>query len=402
MKIVIMNDLLTYGGAEMQSKREKEILQSKGHDVFLMTFDYNFPSNDSEYNEINGFYNIPIKNEGRLKIKRKLFFDKKLYKKIKIILDKLNPDIIHINNFYLAPITQYNAVKGYKTVQTIRDYLAVCPLSTCIYKDYSICKGKKYNNCLKKCRNYEIAIKTYMYNKAYKLRQKNINKFICPSEKLTQYCKEHKYNIACINNPFDFTKLNNFKKNINNDIKQYMYYGLINEKKGIYKLLDAFSKFCQDKNAELIIAGKADDDNLSRLKPYLINKKIKYLGYLNYNQIIKQLQDIYSVIVPSLWLENYPNTVLESMCTETLVLGSNRGGIPDMIKEDKGIMFDILNEKNIIDVLNKSYNMSIEEYVKITKKAKSYTTYNNSIDKYYERLISCFNDVIDNKVLEKE
>lgn len=394
MKIAIMNDLLICGGAEMQSRREKEILESKGHEVYLVTFDHNFHINDTIYNQNNGFFNIPVENTGVGKIKSKLCFNKELYNKIRTVLEKLKPDIIHVNNFYLASITQYRSLKGFKAVQTIRDYSAVCPLSTCIYKNYNICKGIKYNNCILKCSNYKILIKKYIYNITYKLRKKYVHEFICPSEKLTEYCKDHYYNIECINNPFDFSKINKFDKMIDYDTKKYMYYGAVNAEKGVFKLLEAFNKFSINRNVKLIIAGKADKINFNKLKPYLKNSKIEYSGFLSYDKIMKKLQEIYSVIVPSLWMENYPNTVLEGMCTECLVLGSNRGGIPDMLKDNKGIIFDILNTNDIVKVLEKSYNMSIEEYKSIVLNAKKYAMYNNSINKYYERLINCFNSVI--------
>ncbi|MFT8316566.1 MAG: glycosyltransferase [Clostridium sp.] len=393
MKILIMNDLLICGGAETQSRREKDILESKGNEVYLLTFDYNFPKNDVNYNSKKLFFNIPIKNSGINKIKRKLFFDKELFDSIRRVLNKIKPDIIHINNLYLAPITQYKALDGYKTVQTIRDYYAVCPLSTSIYKNHDICRGVKYNNCILKCSNYKIIIKKYMHNNINKLRKKHINKFICPSEKLTQYCIDHDYNIECVNNPFDFSKVNNFNKRVDYSFKKYMYYGNINEEKGIFRLLESFDKFSKGKNVKIIIAGKADNVNLNKLKPYLNSDKIQYLGFISYDKIIEQLQEIYSVIVPSLWMENYPNTVLEGMCTECLVLGSNRGGIPDMLKDNRGIIFDILDTKEIVGALEKSYNMNIDEYKSIVKNAKEYATYNNSINKYYERLINCFNSI---------
>ncbi|WP_158255952.1 glycosyltransferase, partial [Clostridium luticellarii] len=197
-------------------------------------------------------------------------------------------------------------------------------------------------------------------------------------------------NIQCINNPFDFTKLNEFSKKLSDNIKVYMYYGAINEEKGVFKLLEAFNKFSKDKNVKLIIAGKADENDLNRLKAYL-NNKTEYLGFLSYDKIIQKLQEIYSVVVPSLWMENYPNTVLEGMCTECLVLGSNRGGIPDMLRNGKGVIFNVLDIDDIISALEKSYNMNFKEYKSIVNKAKKYAIYNNSTNKYYERLINCFN-----------
>jgi hypothetical protein len=65
-----------------------------------------------------------------------------------------------------------------------------------------------------------------------------------------------------------------------------------------------------------------------------------------------------------------------------------------MLKNGKGIIFNVLDIGDIINALEKSCNMSFEEYKSIVNKAKKYAIYNNSVDKYYERLINCFNSVI--------
>jgi len=394
MRVVIMNDYLIFGGAEMQGRREKKLLESKGHEAYLVTFDQNFKNDSNEFSEENGFINIPIPNSKVDKVKGHFMFHKDLYDNIREVLIKLKPDIIHVNNFYLAPLTQYKALEGFKAVQTIRDYTAVCPKSTCIYKDNTVCKGANQNNCFLECTSLKIVPKIIMFNNVYELKKKYINKFICPSEKLTEYCKDMGFDVVCINNPFDFSKLEGFNKRVDYNKKKYMYYGVIDDNKGVYQLIDAFNEFSKDKDVELIIAGKADEEHTKKLQSYLGNEKIKYLGFLSYDDCLKQLEEVYCVVVPSLWMENYPNTVLESLSTGTLVLGSDRGGIPDMLKDNKGIIFDVLNKESIINALNKSYNMDKTEYEEITERAKKFSISNNTIERYYENIMGLFEEVI--------
>lgn len=393
MRVLIINDLLIHGGAEMQGLREKKILEEKNNEVFFLTFDNNFPSDSEIYSKKNGFYNIKINNFGLEKIKNKLFFNKDLFRAINKIINDINPEIIHVNNLYLAPITQYKALKKWNTVQTIRDYSAVCPLDTCIKPTGEVCLGKKYNNCYFNCgRNNKNIFKIWRANKYNKIRMRNIIRYICPSEKLTVYCKEHGYNIKCINNPFDFDKFKKFPKNTDFKCKRYIYYGNINREKGVVELIKAFNVFSQDKNdVKLLIAGKVDKQISSEFKELCKNDKVSYLGYLNYNDMLKTLEKVYAIVVPSLWMENYPNTVLEGLSTKTLVLGSNRGGIPAMLDNNRGIIFDILDQSDIIDKLQKSYEISVEKYKTIVDNAYDYTYDNNNIKKYYERLLEVFN-----------
>jgi glycosyltransferase involved in cell wall biosynthesis len=392
MRILIITDFFIRGGTEVQSKREKEILEKQGHQVSLLTFDTKFPHNDRLYNKKNGFYNIPIHEGGVSRFLRILFTDFVLLKKIRKLIVEINPEIIHVNNVTLAPLTQYKALKGYKVFQSIRDFRAVCFKGTCIYKDKGICKGYKYNECYKKCGDFKpgTLLRMYRLQTVKKLSKEYVYKFFSPSSILTEYCNDHGMNTVCINNPFDFSRIKDFAKSCDFSNKKYLYFGAINEDKGIFQFIEAFNNFSKGKNIELLLAGElkyADKDTLENLIKDKDN--IKYLGYLKYDNILKLLQETYCVVVPSLWMENYPNTVLEGIATENLVIGSNRGGIPELIR-DNGITFDILKEDTIINALEQSYNMDLQEYHARVNKAKSEALVNNHVDNFYKKIIKEF------------
>lgn len=393
MRILLINDFLIKGGTEVQGLREKKILEDSGHNVMLLTFDNSFPENDEYFNLKNGFMNIKLKEKFLSKIVSRLFINLKVKKKIESIINIYNPDIIHLNNIYNYTITKYNIASKFKNIQTIRDYAAVCPLATCIKLDGSVCRGSKYNNCYLECgKNVGNLMKIFINTKNNKIRKKYVNKFICPSEKLTEYCKDHGYNVECINNPFDFEKIKMLDKKVDFDNKKYLYYGAINEEKGIMPFIDAFIEFSKDKNVELVIAGKVKE----ALKEDFFNKinnidKIKYKGFLKYDDMMEELSTVHTVVVPSKWMENYPNTVLEGHATETLVIGSDRGGIPNMLSNGKGFIFDIDNKSNILECLEKTHKLNNQEYYEIVSKAKKFVIENNSFDKYYFNIIKIFN-----------
>lgn len=394
MKVLIINDLLIGGGAEMQGLREKQILERNGHEVFYLTFDESYSNKSNQYGKKENFFNIPLNRKGINSIRYKIFSSNKLKKQIIKKINEIKPDIIHLNNAYFAPSTQYKALKNYKVIQTIRDYSAVCPINTCIKKDKEICRGMKYNKCIKECgKDINTIIKILVNKRNNRERMKSINKYICPSKKLTKYCEDHGYNVKCINNPFDFEKFNNINKRVDFYKKKYLYYGNINKSKGIIELIDAFNEFSKNKDTCLFIAGKVEAEVNDRFYDLIKkNDKIIYLGYLKYSEMIKVLEEIYVIVVPSVWMENYPNTVLEGHATNTLVIGSNRGGIPEMLREREEFMFDVKLKQSIINTLNKSFNLTTKEYQYITEDNKKYVLKNNSIDKFYLELIKTFND----------
>lgn len=398
MKILIMNDLLICGGAEIMSIMQKQILEDKEHNVYLMTFDEKYPINSTLYNSNNGFINISLKNNTLRKFYRKLEYDYILINKIRRVIDNIKPDIIIVNNFYLAPFSQYKAIDGYRCIQVIHDYSWVCPKGTCVYRNSEICNGEKYNDCISKCNlSIKERIKLYQHKKINKLRKRIISNYISPSKMLMNYCRKHEFNISCVNNPIHLTELSILKKDIDFNNKVYLYFGAINENKGIFRLLEAFNEFSKNKDVKLLLIGKVEEIYLDKLNEYIYNNnKVEYIGYLKHDEVLKVLNKVYCVLVPSLWMENYPTTVLEAMITECLILGSNRGGIPELIGDDRGFLFDILNKENVKHVLENSYYLSKEKYAEVINNAKNYIQVNNNNDKYYERLMNEIYKIIAN------
>lgn len=392
MKILIMNDYLVYGGAEMQSIREKNILEQKGHEVFLLTFDENFPESHELYNVKNNFINIPIKKsfiKKILNVANVNRVNKEILFKIREVIKEIEPDVIHANNLMLDSITQFEAIKEHNVIQTIRDYTAVCPLGTCIKKNGSICSGEAYNNCYVECfGNVRKILKIAAHKKINKERKKIIKRYIAPSNKLTEVCKNNGYSIKCINNPFDFEKFDKFDKQIDFENKIYLYYGAIDENKGVLQLIDAFKEFSGKRKAQLMIAGRVDN-SIEKVFNHKISNadNIKYLGKLKYSDMIKVLEKVHTIVVPSIWMENYPNTVLEGLSTETFVIGSNRGGIPEMLENNRGFIFNPNSIDSIKECLIKSYELEKSEYEKIVINNKRYVENNNSFSMYYFKLI---------------
>ena len=210
------------------------------------------------------------------------------------------------------------------------------------------------------------------------------------SKYLYRYLLRFNYNSICINNPIDVQKFKNNNKNekLDKNIKTYIYVGSINEIKGIFKLMEYFNIFAKDKNVKLNIIGrptsKSDKEELERkLKIY---KKINYLGSMNNEDALKEIANSYCIIVPSIWMENYPTTVLEGMLSKTLVVASNNGGMKDMLAENRGFIFDIFDREKTIETLDKSFSLSKKNYEKIVENAYKYTIENNSFSTYKQKL----------------
>jgi glycosyltransferase involved in cell wall biosynthesis len=62
------------------------------------------------------------------------------------------------------------------------------------------------------------------------------------------------------------------------------------------------------------------------------------------------------VVVPSVWYENFPYVILQAFASAKPVIASNRGGIPELVDEDKGVLVDPDRVDSLVRVIADLWN----------------------------------------------
>lgn len=394
MKVLIINDLYERGGAELMARLQKRILEDNGHNVILVTIDSNVVDHNSKE---KGHYSIGKKYNVFESIIYRFIKDKRLYIKMKRIISDFKPDIIHLHNIYMSSKAVYMATDGYRCVQTIHDYSIVCTKSTSIYPNGKICCGFKFNSCLIKCFRGTITDRIIFLGRLLalnlnnKLKRKYVKLFISPSEYLKQSCNNNGFNTVTINNPSEFSEED--KKNIEFifEKKLFLYFGAINKVKGVKELIKAFKVFSENKrDVSLLIAGPINPDFKHILHNLIDNcDNITYIGKIEHNKIVNLLRHIHTVVIPSLWIENYPGTLIEAVLCKCLVIASDRGGMPEMLGNNE-LLFDILDTDSIVSRLEHVYAMNEDTYKKITDRTYHRILKITNKNLYLEQLIKIY------------
>lgn len=365
-RILIVNELIQSGGAETYIINLYKLLKKEKYDVKVLTFDDNFKSNIKKISNINikDFYNFEIKHKER-KI-NKLIFQPVLYLKLNSFLEKIQPKHIIINNVFSCPVTFYSVINGYDNIQVVHDAGIVCPKSTCIRNDKKICQGYKFQDCIKSCTYHDskiqLSIKLLQLKVLEFLRKKVVRIFISPSSWLKHYLEIFDYKTIHIPNPID--TLDNLKIQKNS---HFLYVGTINENKGIFDFIKIINEFKIDICLDIIggFQYKTDEDKLNKLIKE--NKNIHYLGRKSNEETQKYIKQSHCLVVPSKCLENYPTTVLEAMANRTLIIGSNIGGIAELI-DNSECLFELIDKKSVLKVIKNIKDMSKNNYDNIIQK----------------------------------
>lgn len=123
-----------------------------------------------------------------------------------------------------------------------------------------------------------------------------------------------------------------------------LFAGAIRERKGVHHLLEAFKSVVRDRpEARLIIAG-GSKDNTEANDPFAkalqrsaadLGNRVVFTGYVPPTEV----QDVYLLgdifVGPSVWDEAFGLVFAEASATGLAVIGSRRGGIPEIIEDGK-------------------------------------------------------------------
>lgn len=396
MRILIINDMFECGGAEIMARLQKRILENNGHDVLLITLDTYI--NERKSRE-KGHITIGRKYNILESFVYRYLCDYIIKHRIENVIKSYSPDIIHLHNIYCSSNAVYSALKGRCCIQTVHDYSITCVKSTSIYRNGELCRGYYCNNCIKQCLGGNTKEKIVFLGRYFamhlnnKLRKKYIQVFISPSKSLKEICNLNGFNTVHLANPLELS-IQNIKKTDNrfsNNEKKFLYFGAINRVKGVKQLIEAFNKFSSEKsNVKLLLAGTVKEDFTEEFN-YLLssNKKIEYLGQIAHDEMKELLKTINTVVIPSLWIENFPGTLLESIACGCLVITSDRGGMPEIIS-DKNMLFNILKKTSIIKALEYVFALDAEKSYKVIRENQTKILKECSIEQYYDSLMKLY------------
>ena len=409
MKILMVNKFhYLKGGSEKYYFELAELLKEKGHTVafFSMDNEKNIHTNYKEY-----FVKpIDLNNGSKLQA-LDVIYSKENMKIMEEALEDFKPDIVHLNNFQRqlsASIIEPIIKKNIPIVFTAHDVQAICPAIVMLDNEKNICEkctGGKYSNCIKNNCIKNSKLKSLLgaiegkYYRNKKIYTKKIDYIITPSEFYRSKFIEDGINENKIEAIHNFIDINNYNlETKNNDYA--LYIGRLSKEKGILNLIKAFSEI---KNKKLYIAGDGPEkEKINQIiKEEKLEENIILLGYLKQEEVKEYIKNASFIVVPSIWYENCPYSVLETQAIGKAVIGANIAGIPELVKDkENGLIYkydDISELKEKMQQLFENKELA-NEY---GKKAKEYAKKNYDKEEYYKKITTIYDKVIKEKQNKK-
>lgn len=182
-----------------------------------------------------------------------------------------------------------------------------------------------------------------MYVKMDKTCCARANHLICISKVIKKETKRYGIldnKMTVIHNGIDSEKFNiktNYRNELNLSGPIVGYIGRLEPHKGVEHLIKAAKRI----NATFLVVGGGSDQNRlqSLTKKLGLEKKIKFTGYVQYEDIPRYYATVDIVVYPTLY-EPLGNVILESMAAGKPIVTSAVDGIPEIFEPETGYLIE--------------------------------------------------------------
>lgn len=243
------------------------------------------------------------------------------------VVTEYRPDVIHFHNISLLGYRVLRKLGRQLYVMTAHDYWPICPRGDLMKFGRSTCVEKA---CLSCTVLNDFKVQPFRYNPHFSRTIRDLDLIIAPSKFMQDRLRKELDNrIVHIPNFADYppacispTGKRDF----------FLYAGSLTELKGLKVLLKTYQQF-KEIQRELIVVGSGPLAQFitKYVSHYGLEERVHFLGRVSKLQLWRLLSDAAALIIPSIWPENAPVIALESLAVGTPVIGSDAGGLPEIV-----------------------------------------------------------------------
>ncbi len=394
MKILLVNKFwYPRGGAEKMVLLTKELLEKAGHQVEI--FGMNHPDNLFSNKYFTDFVDYRKLNLlSKIKFGARAIYNSQAKNNLSQLLSEFKPDVVHFHNIYhqlSCSVIEAVAEKKIKSVMTLHDYKFICPNYN-LYHHGKIAQdgmGGKYYQCLlKNCMgNFADSLLAtleayFVDGKGYKTM---IDKYLSPSKFLRDKFIKVGFNPDNILHLSNAIADSEFKI-IENDQNYVACVGRLSSEKGVRYLLKA-AETLPDINFKIVGDGP-EKIQLEKMKAEKKLINVEFVGYKNGVELEKYISSARLLVVPSVWYENAPLSILEAKAHGRIVIASDIGGISEMLPKE--LLVAPANVVMLAQKIREWFDKDTDERKAMGKKLFEQVQKENSPEIYLQRLLKIY------------
>jgi glycosyltransferase involved in cell wall biosynthesis len=384
--LIIHNQYIYLGGEDKVVENEISLLRQHGHVVQTLIF------NNDNLSEAN-----PAR---KLKQGLNALFNFESRKRVQASIAEFGPDVIHVHNLFFnaSPSVLYSVGKKIPIIFTLHNFRLVCangvflrdgkPCELCLKKVMPL-DGIR-NRCYRQSLT-ETALLTSItsLHKVLNTWNKKVDKYIC----LTEFAKKKILASSLQLSPEQIEVKPNFVRDPGCNLEEredfFLFVGRLSREKGIDVLLES----ARQGNYHLKIIGEGPEQH-KVIEAAKVNPRIEYLGYQQFPVILTYLQRCLAILVPSIWYEGFPVTIVEAFAAGTPVIASDLGSMAVIVQDhSNGFLFEAGNYLQLNEKID--YLLANKQALKsLNMNARQAYLDNYCPEKNYQRLMEIYQSVL--------
>ncbi len=414
MKILLVNKYLyRKAGAEKYFFDLADLLRANGHEVAMWGMEEKGDTTGSRIksgmtNNVSYFdFEHPRTLREKWRGFCRMLYSREAKKKFTQLAEEFKPDVVHMHNIYhqLSPsFLDVCRKKKIPVVMSVHDYSLICP-NYKLFANGKVDVGCKknyfhdmFNGSVKGSLlgGFAAAFVMFVHHRILKIYEKSISYYLCPSEfvqnKLIEFCIP-KEKVVLLQYFLNENKNEVISTNYQLPTTNYILaYGRLSEEKGFEVLIRAMQKVPDD--VMLKIAGSGpDEERLKKITNTLqLQSRVEFLGWQSGDEFTQLRTHARCVVVPSVWHDPSPFSVLENLSEGTLVIGARVGGITEVLEKiDPELLYDAADSQALAKKIKKVLDYTTEQRIEYSCRAqKMISEYYNPQD-HYTKLFKLYN-----------
>jgi glycosyltransferase involved in cell wall biosynthesis len=363
------------GGPERYMFGVSDLLERAGHEVvpFSIRYRQNRPSEWSSYfadpvgDDCEVYFRDERLSAGTIATGlRRSFYASDVHHRLSELLQVARPDVALVQH-YLRKLSPSVLVAlreaGVPIVVRLSDFAMVCPEAH-LLRDGRVCRECLDHSLLRCVRHrcvqgsagVSAVASLAMWYAAARRYFDLIDYFVAPSRIMKD---------SMIDGGFDGDRIVVVPTFVNSSTTgpsrtrhgQVAFVGRISPEKGLHVLIDACHRLLKlpgYEDVKLVVAGNGEGGYAAAVqaRASTLPSHIHLLGELDETRVRALLSESAVSVVPSLWYENLPNVMLESLAVGTPVIASDLGSMRDALEgTGAGLLFRCGDSANLARVL---------------------------------------------------
>jgi len=313
------------GGEDAVVDAEEQLLRARGHAVH-------------RYQR----HNDEVRDAGRLSLAMGTVWSPRTARDMRALFASFRPDVVHVHNTLplVSPSVFWAAQRaGIPVVQTLHNFRLICPQAL-LLREGRVCedcvgqvpwRAVRHRCYRDSAAQSAVVAATIQAHRALGTWQHKVTRYIA----LNEFCRAKfvegglpadrivvKPNFVDLPPPAPRPR------------EGLLFVGRLSVEKGIAVLADALQRCAS--GASLRVAGQGPEEAALRAAP-----RVQWLGSLAPAQVYEQMASALALVVPSIWYENFPRTIVEAFACGLPVIASRLGAMATIVDDGRtGLLFN--------------------------------------------------------------